>query len=138
MKNGLYYEGFSKFIEYTDAKVKLGMPSTANKYYLDSRGNMHMKYYAPVGVALIMGLIIAGITVGIMIAKNKMVKKAHKAEEYLNKESINITNRQDVFLRSHTTHYTVSSSSGGGHHGGGGHSFHHSSSGFSHGGGGRH
>ena len=43
------------------------------------------------------------------------------------KESINITNRKDIFIRSHTTSYTESSSSsgGGGSHSGssgGGHS----------------
>lgn len=142
IKNGQYYEGFSKFIEYTDSQIKLGMPSTASNYYLDDNGNMHrqkLKYYPPIGLAGFVGLIVAGIAIAVMITKNKMVKKAHKAEEYLNKESIEITNRQDTFLRSHTTSYTESSSSGGGHSGGGGgHSFHSGSSGHSHGGGGRH
>ena len=140
IKSGNYYQGFSNWIRYTDRYIKMGYPSTANNYYLDNSGNMHRvkpKYYPPIGVAFIVGLIAAGTTIGIMVSKNKMVKKAHKAEEYLNKESINITKREDTFLRSHTSSYTVSSSSGGGHHGGG-HSFHHGSSGFSHGGGGRH
>lgn len=140
IKSGNYYEGFSKWINYTDRYIKMGYPSTASNYYLDENGNMHRvkpKYYPPIPIALLMGLAAAGTTIGIMISKNKMVKKARKASEYLNKESINITKREDTYLRSHTTSYTVSSSSGGGHHGGG-HSFHSGSSGFSHGGGGRH
>jgi len=139
--SGNYYEGFSKWITYTDNYVKQGLPSTASNYYLDNNGNMHRvkpKYHAPLGIAFIAGLVVALTIVLIMVAKNKMVKKAYKAAEYLDQDSINITKREDTFLRSHTTSYTVSSSSGGGHHGGGGHSFHSGSSGFSHGGGGRH
>lgn len=138
---GNYYEGFSKWITYTDNYVKQGYPSSASNYYIDETGNMHRvrpKYHPPIGIGLLAGLALAGIILAVMISKNKMVRKAHKATEYLNNESINITNRQDTYLRSHTTSYTISSSSGGGHHGGGGHSFHHGSSGFSHGGGGRH
>ena len=141
IKSGNYYEGFTKWINYTDSSIKSGKPSTASNYYLDDNGNMHKlkpKYYPPIPLAFILGLAAAGTTVGIMIAKNKMVKKAYKASEYLDNGSVNITKREDTYLRSHTTSYTISSSSGGGHHSGGGHSFHHGSSGFSHGGGGRH
>lgn len=139
IKSGNYYVGFSKWITYTDNYIKQGYPSTASNYYVDENGNMHKikaKYYPPIGIALLAGLAVAGTIIGIMIAKNKMVKKAHKAGEYLDQNSVNITKREDTFLRSHTTSYTVSSSSSG--HGGGGHSFHSGSSGFSHGGGGRH
>ena len=139
--SGNYYEGFSKWIGYVDSYVKSGYPSTASNYYLDNNGNMHRvkpKYHAPLGVAFIAGLVVALTIVLIMVAKNKMIKKAYKAAEYLDQDSINITKREDTFLRSHTTSYTVSSSSGGGGHHGGGHSFHSGSSGFSHGGGGRH
>ncbi len=64
----------------------------------------------------------------ILVKKNKMVIKATEAENYLDQSSVNITNKQDQFLTTHTTSYTVSSSSGGGgagsHSGssGGGHS----------------
>ena len=141
IKSGNYYQGFSNWISYTNNYVQSGYPSTASNYYLDNNGNMHKlkpKYYPPIPIAFLMGLAAAGTTVGIMISKNKMVKKAYKASEYLDNGSVNITKREDTYLRSHTTSYTISSSSGGGHHHGGGHSFHHGSSGFSHGGGGRH
>lgn len=141
IKSHNYYEGFSKWITYTDNYVKSGLPSTASNYYLDNSGNMHKvrpKYRPPIALALLISLAVAGTIIAIMMSKNKMVKKARKASEYLDNNSINITKREDTFLRSHTTSYRISSSSGGGHHGGGGHSFHHGSSGFSHGGGGRH
>ena len=69
--------------------------------------------------------VITLITMLILVRKNKMVRKAITANEYLDKGSINYTQSMDQFVRSHTTHYTVSSSSGGGSHGGssgGGHS----------------
>lgn len=142
IRSGNYYQGFSRFIEYTNNEIQSGYPSTASNYYLDEYGNMHRlkpKYHAPIGIALLVGLIVAGIIIAVMVTKNKMVRKAHEAGEYLDKESVNITNRQDTYLRSTTTSYTISSSSSGGHHsGGGGHSFHSGSSGHSHGGGGRH
>ncbi|MBR5369869.1 MAG: TPM domain-containing protein [Bacilli bacterium] len=138
--NGNYYEGFSKWITYTDNYIKEGYPSTASNYYLDNNGNMHRvkpKYHPPIGIAFLAGFVVALTIVLVMVSKNKMVKKAQKAGEYIDQNSINITKREDTFLRSHTSSYTVSSSSGS-HHGGGGHSFHSGSSGFSHGGGGRH
>lgn len=138
--SGNYYEGFSKWITYTDNYIKSGYPSTASNYYLDNNGNIHRvkpKYHPPIGIALLIALAVSGTIIGVMISKNKMVKKAYKAGEYLDGNSINITRREDTYLRSHTTSYTISSSSGGGHHSGG-HSSHHGSSGFSHGGGGRH
>lgn len=142
IKSGNYYEGFMEWIRRTDSYMSMGKPSSASNYYLDNKGNMHKlkpKYYPPIPIAFLMGLAAAGTTIGIMISKNKMVKQAHKAGEYLDSDSINITKREDTYLRSHTTSYTISSSSSGGHHhSGGGHSFHHSSSGHSHGGGGRH
>ena len=140
IKSGNYYEGFSKWISYTDNYIKSGYPSTASNYYLDNNGNLiraKLKYHLPLVPAFLMALAVAGTIIGIMISKNKMVKKASKAGEYLDTNSINITKREDTFLRSHTSSYTISSSSGGGHHGGG-HSSHHGSSGHSHGGGGRH
>lgn len=138
---GRYYDGFSKWISYADSYAKQGLPSTASNYYVDNSGNLKIvkpKYFPPIGIAFLMGLAAAGTTIGIMISKNKMVKKAHKASEYLDNGSINITKREDTYLRSHTSSYTISSSSSSGHHYSGGHSSHHGSSGHSHGGGGRH
>ena len=73
----------------------------------------------------------------VLINKNKMVKKATKASEYLNKNSIQFTRKEDVFLREHTTTRIISDSSSSG--GGRSHSSSRGSSGGGHSsGGGRH
>ena len=75
-----------------------------------------------------------------MINRNVMVKAATNANEYLDKKSINYSNKKDNLIKSFTTHHYVSSSSGGSGHSSGG-SFHSSigSSGGGHSfGGGRH
>lgn len=142
LKGGNYTEGFNKFINLTSNYLDQGRPSELEGYTVDEKGYLQAPprvYKAPISSCLILGLLIAGIVVGIMIAKNKMVKKATEASEYLNKGSVKITNRKDVFVRSHTSSYTTSSSSGGSSGGGGGFSSHSGSSGGGHSsGGGRH
>ena len=110
------------------------------EYEIDENGYLQKlpaKYHPPIIIACIISSIVSGIVIGIMIKKNKMVAKATTAEEYINNSSVNISNKKDKFLTSHTTHYTISSDSGGS----GGGSYH-STSGSSGGGhssgGGRH
>lgn len=76
--------------------------------------------------------IVSTIIIVVLISKNKMVRKATTATEYIEEGKINITRREDRFITTHTTRVRMSSSSGGG-----GSSTHRSSSGRSHGGGGR-
>lgn len=138
-----YYEGFLDFIESSKYNYKKGIPSKYKDCYVDEMGDLHDKngklvswekgvYVMPIIPALIIAFIVSLIVMLIMISKNKMVKKAVNAKDYLDENSINYTKRQDTFVSTHTSSYRISSSSGGG---GGSH---HSSGGFSHGGGGRH
>ena len=106
-------------------------------YALDDNWNLiHIK--GPFRPNLIMIVIIPAIitlvTILILVNKNKMVKKAKEAQDYLDEKSVNFTRRQDNFIRSHTSSYTVSSSSGGGggHHSSGGSFGGHSSGGGRH------
>ena len=137
-----YYAGFVDFINEAKYIRSLGLPSKYEGCHVDNYGNLYDengnklnflagKYIIPFLPACITAFVTSLIIVLILIGKNKMVKKAVQASEYINKDSIEITGKEDRFLSSHTTHYTVSSSSSGG----GGHS---GSSGFSHSGGGRH
>ena len=135
-----YYNGFSQYISDMKNYYNMGIPSDMNGYTVDDDGYLQApprKYHPPIFIALIISTVASGITILILILKNKMVKKATTAEEYVDSGSININNKQDIFVSTHTTHYTTSSSSSSG--GGGGH---HSSSGSSGGGhssgGGRH
>ncbi len=136
-----YFDGFMDFINRVDSYLASGKPSDMEYYYVDEYGYLQKEkipYSIPwIPCAGVSGLITL-ITMIILISKNKMVKKATQASEYLNKNSSKVTNRQDIFLHSHTSSYTESSSSGGGG-GGGGHSSHSGSSGGGHSsGGGRH
>ena len=100
--------------------------------WVDEYGDIHKYWYPTYGAYAFWGIVVGLIYMGIGLGKHKMVKKAKAAREYLVKDSLNLTEKNDLFLRSHTSSYTVSSSSGGG----GGGSFHgHSGGGFSSGGG---
>ena len=83
--------------------------------------------------ALLFGLILAVIVIIILIKVCRTAVAPTLANDYLKKDTMQISKKEDVFLRSHTTSVkiqTQSSSSGGGS------STHRSSSGRSHGGGG--
>ncbi len=126
-----YLSGFNSFISYSIKFYNEGIPNFYQNYYVDDMGYLKKRYTIPWFIALIVSSIFTCIVMIILISKNKMVKKASIAKEYLDSSSINYTNRSDNFITSHTTSYTISSSSGGG--GGGSHS---GSSGGGHGGGG--
>lgn len=131
-----YESGITKFVNQLDKYYKDGISKEMRDHYIDDTGNiqLHKVYHFPWGWAFVISL---GSSIGItafFVAKNKMIKKASRANVYLDATSVNYSKKQDLFLHSHTTHYTISSSSGGG----GGHSSI-GSSGGSHGGGsGRH
>lgn len=144
MHNDNFYEGFVNFIDASYKNFNIGVPDkykgcTVDKkgFLYDSRGNQisYEKgvYVTPVFIISIISFGISLITLIIFIYKNKMVKKAKQAKEYLDRSSIKINNKQDVFITTHTTSYKMSSSSSSG----GGRS-HIGSSGCSHGGGGSH
>ena len=130
MHSEQYASAFDKFITETQEDILLGKPKEMEKYYVDENGYLKKDptaYRIPWLILIIISSIITLIIILILINKNKMVKKAQQANHYLKQESINITNRKDIFIRSHTTSYTESSSSsgGGGSHSGssgGGHS----------------
>ena len=79
--------------------------------------------YTGLVMLIILPFIIAGVTIGILISKNKMVRKATQASEYLDKSNVVFTNRQDRYVTTTTSRVRIntSSSSGGGSHGGGSH-----------------
>ena len=92
--------------------------------YIDSakKYSDENKSYAGWVMLFILPFVISGITIAVLISKNKMVQKATQASAYLDKEHVNITNRQDRFVTTTTSRVRISSSSGGGgSHGGGSH-----------------
>ena len=143
LHDGNYYDGFSTFISKTSNYISSGRPSGLINYEVDDNGYLYeipvpRVYRIPWEAILPISFVITLVTMIILIKKNKMVKKAVTAEEYLLKNTINITKRQDLFVSSHTTSYTESHDSGGSGGGGGFSSSGGSSGGGHSSGGGRH
>ena len=131
-----YYELYSDFIEECSYYASLGIPSSNRNTIIDSNGNLVYKRHFPFLLTFGGSAVVATIVLLVLIAKNKMVKKAIEANAYMNKESASITQRSDQFITTHTTSVRINTeSSGSGRIGGS--STHHGSSGISHGGGGR-
>lgn len=133
-ESGNYYI-IKTFIEEADYYANEGIPSSNKDTYIDDNGDLQYKRKYPL-ILIPISILISIVTVLVLIAKNKMVKKAVTASEYLDKSSIVFTNRQDQFLTTHTSRVKIQTSSGGSGRVGGS-STHRSSSGRSHGGGGR-
>ncbi len=135
MRGANYEEAFAEYISMCKKYYYSGVAKSKKNYYVDEMGFLQKKYTYPWLIAIVVSGIVAGVYAGVFIGRNKMVKKAREAQDYLKKEDINMYREVDQFLNSRTTSYTVSSSSGGGS-GGGSHS---GSSGMGHSsGGGRH
>ena len=120
-----YVKGIDIFVNKCKKYYDSGYAWKYRYSYVDKDGYIHKNYHVPYATCTLGASLITLITMIILVSKNKMVRKAITANEYLDKGSINYTQSIDQFIRSHTTHYTVSSSSGGGSHGGssgGGHS----------------
>lgn len=111
--NDRYLSGFSTFINDMNDYSERGISSSMKKYYVDDMGYLKEKYVPPIFIALVISGVATAIVMYILISKNKMVKKAKAANEYLEKETINITQRADQFITSRTTSHTISSSSSG-------------------------
>ena len=126
-----YYTGTSKFINRISENFQAGVPASNKNMVIDKDGNVHIIKRVNWFLLVIISLIVSIITIVILVAKNKLVRKATTAEEYLDKDSVKI-NGQDVFLSTHTTKHKIDHSSSGGS---GGSSYHGGSSGMSHGGG---
>ena len=132
-----YYMGFSDFINKTDYYINLGIPNEMKNYYVTDEGYLTKRYIVPWLMCFGFASLLTLIIMVIMVKKNKMIHKAYDAANYLDKDSVNITNRKDTFIRSDTSSYRISSNSGGSSGGGfsssGSSSFGHSSGGGRHG-----
>lgn len=134
-----YYQGYSLFLQILDNYYAEGKPASMGSYDVDDMGYLYEKYVPPILPAFIISSVVTLVVMLILVSKNKMVKKATKASEYMDHNSVFYTRQDDNFIRSHTRSYTTSSSSGGSIGGGGRSSSRSGSSGGGHSrGGGRH
>ena len=113
--NNNYLTGMTTFINDMTNYYKDGIDKDYQDYYVDKDGFLRKKYIPPIGIAFIISSIVTTITIVILVKKNKMVKKASKADEYLVLNSINYSVKKDQYNHSRTSSYRISSSSGSGH-----------------------
>ena len=136
-----YFETFVRGIDKLEYFQKKGIPEGNKNSYIDENGNYVYKAVKtfPLFVFMFISAIVATIVLVIFISKNKLVRKAHDAKDYIDKDTARVLKIQDRFITSHTSRVRINtdSSSGGSSFRNGGSSTHRSSSGRSHGGGGR-
>lgn len=110
--SGNYQGTCIEFLDLAKAWYDKGSWNTDDSYYLDNDGMLRQKFKLPFlpifGISLLISIIVCSIFVG----KNKMVKKAQNASQYVDNNDCIFTRRDDVFKTSRTSSYTVSSSSG--------------------------
>lgn len=56
-----------------------------------------------IGIGILAGFIVASVVCGIVAMKHKPVKTAKTANNYLDKNKVNITKREDFFVNSTVT-----------------------------------
>lgn len=72
--------------------------------YIDSSDDGDsFKWGASILIAVVIGLVAAGITTGVMYSQLKNVKLQTRAENYVVNGSMNVTEARDLFLYQHTT-----------------------------------
>lgn len=135
-KNDGYFEMFKIFINDATNYASLGIPASNSNTEINEYGDIVYKESIPWIIIIIISLVVPSIIIGILIAKNRMIKKSVNATYYLKDGSVIINTRNDRFITTHTTSVRINDdSSSGGRVGGS--SVSRGSSGTSHGGGGR-
>ena len=132
-----YRIAMEKIIEDLTTFYDEGHEEGMEDYFLNDKIQLTLKYRPPLLIAFIASSIITWIIVSTNVKKNKTVYKERYASQYLDRQSINYTKKQDILYDTRTTSYVVSTSSSGGSSRSGGFSSSRGSSGSSRGGGGR-
>ncbi len=134
-KNSGYYQMFLAFIDSSSNYAEKGVAPSNSGSYIDDNGILRTKRVFPWFWIILFTLAVPSIIVGVLIARNKMIKKEVQAAAYLDQNSVEYTRREDRFITTHTSSAYIPRNTGGS--GGRGSSTFSSHSGTSHGGGGR-
>ncbi len=131
LSDGDYYEGFDKFADLCDDYVT--QARTGEAY---DTGNLPKEPMSPLwaGAAAIGGALISTISCFTMKGQLKKVRYQTAADSYVVKDSLNVTNSNEIFLYQVVNKVAIQKDDDS--RGGGGSVTHTSSSGSSHGGGG--
>lgn len=113
-----YIDGFKEFKDKCLDYYNEGIASKYKNAYIDENGFIRYNYSVPYLLCLGIAAVLTLITMSILVNKNKMVKKATKASEYIDKKSVNFVTKKDTLISSHTSVHVIQSNSGGGFRGG--------------------
>lgn len=130
LSDGNYIKAFTTYANLCDDFIT--QAETGNAYDIGHMPKKPFNVARNLLIAVIIGFVIALIVVFIMKSQLKSVRSQPAANSYVKKNSMNITERNDVFLYAHTDQRLRPRDTDSG----GGSSTHSSSSGSSHGGGG--
>lgn len=127
-----YLDGFNLWLDKVEYYAET---EDLSGYHLNKNGFLKRDFNPLIIGNLFLSGIITTIFIVVNVKKNKMVRKATQASEYLDRTTFKLLESSDRLINSHVTSWTETSSSSGG--GGGGHSSFggHSGGGFSSGGG---
>ena len=117
LRDGDYYEAFYLFPELADRFMSASESAIGGVDGPTAVYETHSKNYGKtIAICMVVGLLIGGISVGIMASMMKSVRPQNSAAEYTRPGSMVLTNQRDIFLYSHVTRTPKpkSSSSGGG------------------------
>ena len=110
--SGNYKAGIESFIHMFKTNYNKGYDE--DKYYIDENGSLREKKELNYIPSIISGALATLFGMLGLVKKNKMVKKASNANDYLVKSSIDYINKSDKLVSTITTHHRISSNSGGG------------------------
>lgn len=144
LSNANYYDACDAFINKVENYFMAGLPANSHLKFEGGKKPFRDDYNVPLklqdylvcaGVAFLGALILASIARALVSYSYKHPR--HTIPSTLpDRNSVNYTEKQDLFVSTHTTRTKIETSNSGGGGGGGGSSMHSSSSGRSHGGGG--
>ncbi len=130
LSQGDYYEAFALFGKLVHETML--QPDMDGEYVVDEYGNVSIQpyvrnWYDGLGICMLIGLVVGGITVGVMASGMKTVRAKGSAADYVNAGSLELSVTQDIYLYQTVTRRakpknngTHTGSSGRSHGGGGG------------------
>ena len=116
--NDMYYDASKEFLNQVRMKYEAGKFAGSEEFYLDDTGRLVRRIEAPFFMFLLVSCGISGIITAIFVAKNKMVKKASNATQYIDVNDKSFSRRDDIFRTSRTSSYVIPKSTGGSSGGG--------------------